>query len=986
MDEVIIRATSLILDGVTVGPGSSIDAFSIVGQQPAGPMSPLGWPSVLRPTYRSHTVIYAGNRIGTGFQTGHGVLVRELNVIGDNVSIGSHTVIEHHVSIGDGVRIHSNAFIPEFTTIEAGAWVGPCVVMTNAMYPGSPRAKEGSPRARAAVRLHDRRQRDPAAGAWSSAGTPSWGPVPWWCVTSRMAWSSSEPGAGHGGLSPTSPPINPSPREHEPHGDTARAARRPVRAIPRDPSGDRRSDRPGPRCDELHPGTRGRGVRSQLRAVHGGPGGSRRRIGTAAIHLALLACGVGPGDEVITPAHTFIATAEAISLSPARGRCSSTSTRHLRSTRTAVEAAITPRTKASCRCTCTGRWPTWTRSWRSRAGWAALIEDAAQAHGAQSRAAGRLDRRAGCFSFYPGKNLGAFGEGGGHRHGSRRASDRFGTTDLRGSHYMHTLVGTNGRLDALQAAVLSAKLAVLDEWNGARRRIASRYRDAFGAIGLPMVDEESHSRGVYHLAVVRVPRRTEVRALCDSLGIQTGVHYPTPIHCMYPYAQLAPEPLPVAESAAAEVLSLPIFPHMREDQVSGPSRRRSGVHGMSANIVVVGLGYWGPNLARAAAGIRDGRLYGVCDADPARVKRLAGMYPAAKAFGSSTRCSPTTRSTPSRWPHPWTPTSPWRGRHSRPAVTYSWRSRWRAPARNARASSTWRPRISVCSWSATCSYTTGYSYVQEGIEDVVFATADYPHGANIHISWLDPQKVRLMTVVGSRKMIVYDDTQPDARVMIYDKGVSRVAPANLGTFETFGQFQLLHRAGDVLIPKVDFVEPLQVEMQHFVDCIRDGATPLTDGRAGLEVVRALEAAQRSMAEEGVPSRWRDGHRRGWTRRRSAQVELQVDGAPSIQVHPGRFTVRGPLAAAIREAVGAQARIRALADGIGRVPRSAAVPRRRLYVWPSTSVTGSGRWPIPRSLRCACRIQVQAAAVSRHRATLSALPSARSRRMVSGLVP
>jgi predicted dehydrogenase len=147
----------------------------------------------------------------------------------------------------------------------------------------------------------------------------------------------------------------------------------------------------------------------------------------------------------------------------------------------------------------------------------------------------------------------------------------------------------------------------------------------------------------------------------------------------------------------------------------------------------------------------------------------------------------------------------------------------------------------------------GYSYVLDRTEDVVFVTADYPAGigSSVHISWLDPQKVRLMTIVGSRKMIVYDDTHPDAKVALYDKSVAKVDTGGLGSFETFGQFQLLHRAGDVLLPKVDFVEPLQVELQHFVDCIRDGQTPLTDGRAGLAVVRALEAAQLSMARDGT---------------------------------------------------------------------------------------------------------------------------------------
>jgi predicted dehydrogenase len=148
----------------------------------------------------------------------------------------------------------------------------------------------------------------------------------------------------------------------------------------------------------------------------------------------------------------------------------------------------------------------------------------------------------------------------------------------------------------------------------------------------------------------------------------------------------------------------------------------------------------------------------------------------------------------------------------------------------------------------------GFDYLQPGIDDVVFMTLDYPGGigANVHLSWLDPAKVRRMTVVGSEKMVVYDDVSADARIMLFDKGVTKssrsggAVSASLGSFETFGEFQLLLRAGDVLIPKIDFVEPLRVEMQHFVDCIQTGATPDSDGRAGLRVVRALEAAQASL--------------------------------------------------------------------------------------------------------------------------------------------
>ncbi len=155
----------------------------------------------------------------------------------------------------------------------------------------------------------------------------------------------------------------------------------------------------------------------------------------------------------------------------------------------------------------------------------------------------------------------------------------------------------------------------------------------------------------------------------------------------------------------------------------------------------------------------------------------------------------------------------------------------------------------------------GFSYIQEGIEDVVFVTLNFPSGAgvNIHISWLDPRKVRLMTVVGSKKMVIYDDVSSDAKIQVYDKGVTTAsAQQTLGDFSSFGEFQLLLRAGDVLIPKIDFTEPLKAECQHFVDCIIEGKRPITDGREGLRVVQVLEAAQRSLRNEGHPEVISDG--------------------------------------------------------------------------------------------------------------------------------
>ncbi|MFB0562293.1 MAG: Gfo/Idh/MocA family protein [Candidatus Lokiarchaeia archaeon] len=149
----------------------------------------------------------------------------------------------------------------------------------------------------------------------------------------------------------------------------------------------------------------------------------------------------------------------------------------------------------------------------------------------------------------------------------------------------------------------------------------------------------------------------------------------------------------------------------------------------------------------------------------------------------------------------------------------------------------------------------GLCCIQEKIEDVVFLNLTFANGigAHIHISWLDPSKVRRMTVVGSKKMIIYDDVEPEAKIQVYDKGIDKKRLANtLGKFETFGDFQLLLRAGDIFIPKIDFVEPLKVECHHFIDCIKKGKKPLTDGANGLRVVKVLESAQKSLDNNGIP--------------------------------------------------------------------------------------------------------------------------------------
>jgi dTDP-4-amino-4,6-dideoxygalactose transaminase len=296
--------------------------------------------------------------------------------------------------------------------------------------------------------------------------------------------------------------------------------------------------------------------------------------GTDALQLTLMALGIGPDDEVVVPANTFVASAEAVVLAGATPRFADVSPRTLLLTPDDLEAAMTPRTRAVIVVHLYGQMPDMDALCRTaeRAG-VVIIEDAAQAHGAtwRGRRAGSIGR-AGCFSFYPGKNLGAFGDAGAvvtndaDLAKSIRILRDHGRTP--GSHYRHELVGTNSRLDALQAVVLTAKLARLDDWNEARRSIAARYRAAFATGPVRLVEDEPGARGVYHLAVARTPERARVQQQLAAMGIETGIHYPIPCHRQAAYLRFATGPLPVSEAAAAEVLSLPMFPHLRDEQVA----------------------------------------------------------------------------------------------------------------------------------------------------------------------------------------------------------------------------------------------------------------------------------------------------------------------------------------------------------------------------------------------------------------------------------
>jgi dTDP-4-amino-4,6-dideoxygalactose transaminase len=296
--------------------------------------------------------------------------------------------------------------------------------------------------------------------------------------------------------------------------------------------------------------------------------------GTDALRLTLSALGIGPGDEVVVPANTFVGSVEAIVLAGATPRFADVDPDTLLLAPDALRAATTSRTAAVIVVHLYGQ-PADMDAVSKAATQAglAVIEDAAQAHGATWRGqrAGSMGL-AGCFSFYPAKNLGAFGDAGAvvtsDTHLARRIRSMGNHGRADGSHDRHDLAGTNSRLDALQAAVLSAKLPRLDDWTRQRRAAAARYQAALASGPVRLVPEAPLACGSWHLAVARVAARDRVREHLTAMGIQTGVHYPVPCHQQDPYRGFGTEPLPVAERAATEVLSLPMYPQITDAQVN----------------------------------------------------------------------------------------------------------------------------------------------------------------------------------------------------------------------------------------------------------------------------------------------------------------------------------------------------------------------------------------------------------------------------------
>jgi dTDP-4-amino-4,6-dideoxygalactose transaminase len=294
--------------------------------------------------------------------------------------------------------------------------------------------------------------------------------------------------------------------------------------------------------------------------------------GTDAIHLACRVAGVGPGDEVLIPAMTFVATALGISLAGARPRLVDVDEKTCLMNEELVDHAMTPQTKALMPVHLFGQCvsPSRFRNLAQRHQ-VLLMEDAAQAHGASRDGcwAGSIGELAG-FSFYPGKNLGAYGDGGAITFRDPSYREKLALLRNWGSlkKYHHEQMGLNSRLDTLQAAVLLIKLKHLEEWNRARQALAAIYDRSLSEI--PEIRLTATCPGsVYHLYVIRCEKRDELLKHLQGNGIGAGIHYPFPVHLLGAYKWLGYHPgaFPVAEKWARTCISLPMFPEMQEEQV-----------------------------------------------------------------------------------------------------------------------------------------------------------------------------------------------------------------------------------------------------------------------------------------------------------------------------------------------------------------------------------------------------------------------------------
>lgn len=592
----IIAQTAIIYPKVRLGKNVIIDDFCIIGYPPKGVVSGaietvIGDNVIIR----SHSVVYAGTNIGARSNLAHQVMLREHTTIGEHCSIGMNCVVEHHCILGNNVSMQGQSGIAEYTTIEDDVWIGPRVVTANVYHPTCVRAKEclAGPTIRRGAILSANVFIAPSIeigeGAFISAGS----------VVTRAVENGAVvfgiPARKIGTVEAMTCPfdlIDGSPYAGKAAAvkaeRTASAASQvksvdaPTRKIPLiDLGAQYQTIKQDVRLamDRVILNNRFIGGKELLEfeAAFGRFCGTAHAYGvssgTSALELVLRALDVGPGDEVVTTPHTFIATSEAVVAVGAKPVFVDVEDGTGNLDPVLVEFAITPRTKAIIPVHLYGRLADMERitAIATRHG-LRVLEDAAQAHGAKLR--GRSPGSwgdAACFSFYPGKNLGAYGDAGGVVTNDPEIAKRVASLRDHGRTEKHlsSVVGFNARMDTLQAAVLGAKLPRLAEWNEARRRVAHLYNDRLADLPIILPRPAQGYEDVYYVYAIRTDRREQLRKHLSEAGVATGLYYPVPLHLQPALSYLGHGigSFPVSEKWANENLALPMYPELDEAAV-----------------------------------------------------------------------------------------------------------------------------------------------------------------------------------------------------------------------------------------------------------------------------------------------------------------------------------------------------------------------------------------------------------------------------------
>lgn len=540
-----------------IGKGSVVEEYCLIDQ------SNIGRNAVIR----SHTRIYADNQIGDDFQTGNGVNLRESNKIGHHVSIGTHSVVEHHVNIGNHVRLHSNVFVPEYSILEDNCWLGPNVVLTNAKYPTLPGVKDNLQgvivKKNAKIGANCTILPGVIIGENSlvGAGSVVTKNVPDNTVVAgnpaRFLKSMADIGYQSKSIALSKIPQIDLQAEYQ--------SIKPSIDLVIDDILSRNAFIMGEDLTHFEKNF------AQFCGVKHAIGvGS----GTAALELTLKALELPLGSEVICPTHTFVATIESIVNNQLHPVLVDIDPQTHNLDPLLVEKKITSKTKAIIAVHMNG-FPADIKAFKKIAQKhkLILIEDAAQAHGAlyYRHKAGSLADVA-CFSFFPAKNLGAYGDAGAITTNKTRLAKRLRLllNHGRSSKYHSVIVGTGQRLDNLQAAILNVKLSHLKSWNARRQQIAARYRQRLSSN--PKINLLPLNKNIipsYYVFTIEAEKRDELKQYLKTNQIETGIYYPLPLHLQkaYRYLGFKTGAFPVSETITKKIISLPMHPFLSNELV-----------------------------------------------------------------------------------------------------------------------------------------------------------------------------------------------------------------------------------------------------------------------------------------------------------------------------------------------------------------------------------------------------------------------------------